>query len=214
MLISELSRVSGVSVATIKYYLREGLLPDGRRLSTTRAEYGEEHVQRLALIRALIGVGGLSVAGARAVLEEIDDPPQSLHDVVGSAYMQLPSAVPGEGAGTDAARERAHSVLRELGWGHAAGECAEEVDGLARALEALDAADLELTDEGLLGYARAMGEVARQEIAATPAGSVADAVRYVVLGTVLVEPVLLVLRRIAHVEVSSRLLGGHGGDEG
>ena len=33
MLMAELSRRSGVPVATIKYYLREGLLPPGEAIS-------------------------------------------------------------------------------------------------------------------------------------------------------------------------------------
>ncbi|RAC11977.1 MerR family transcriptional regulator, partial [Burkholderia multivorans] len=55
MRISELSRRSDVPVATIKYYLREGLLPAGERTSATQAVYTDAHVNRLALIRALLG---------------------------------------------------------------------------------------------------------------------------------------------------------------
>ena len=46
MRMSELSRLSGVSVTTIKYYLREGLLPAGRQLSATQAEYDGSHLRR------------------------------------------------------------------------------------------------------------------------------------------------------------------------
>nr|MDT0525976.1 MerR family DNA-binding transcriptional regulator [Streptomyces sp. DSM 41633] len=38
MRLAELSERSGVPTATIKYYLREGLLPAGRRISATQAE--------------------------------------------------------------------------------------------------------------------------------------------------------------------------------
>ena len=41
-----------------------------------------------------------------------------------------------------------------------------------------------------------------------PTDSPADAVRYVVLGTVLVEPLLLALRRMAQQEPSVRRFGG------
>lgn len=44
MRLSELSERSGVSTATIKYYLREQLLPPGRRVSATQAEYTDSHV--------------------------------------------------------------------------------------------------------------------------------------------------------------------------
>jgi DNA-binding transcriptional MerR regulator len=69
---AELSSTSGVPVATIKFYLRERLLPAGESASATQADYGDVHLERLRLIRALIDVGGLSIAAARAVLEAID----------------------------------------------------------------------------------------------------------------------------------------------
>jgi len=69
---AELSTTSGVPVATIKYYLREKLLPSGESETANQARYGAEHLDRLRLIRALIDVGGLSVASARSVLEAID----------------------------------------------------------------------------------------------------------------------------------------------
>ncbi len=207
MQISELSKRSGVAVATVKYYLREGLLPEGERVSATRAEYDDAHARRLALIRALIGVGGLSVAGAKAVLEEVDDPPESLHDVIGSAYMRLPGAVPGAGAAPERAADRALLLLRDLGWDAAERECADEVAGLARAIGAIDAAGLAVSRTDLAEYGLAMGEVAWREVRRTPTESIPAAVRYVVLGTVVVEPLLLALRRLAHVEMSRRLLG-------
>jgi len=69
---AELSTISGIPVATIKYYLREKLLPVGASETANQARYGAGHLDRLRLIRALIDVGGLSVASARSVLEAID----------------------------------------------------------------------------------------------------------------------------------------------
>lgn len=69
---AELSTTSGVPVATIKYYLRERLMPAGESETANQARYGSAHLDRLRLIRALIDVGGLSVASARSVLEAID----------------------------------------------------------------------------------------------------------------------------------------------
>ena len=47
MRLAELSERSGVSTATIKYYLREGLLAPGRQINTTTAEYDEEHLREM-----------------------------------------------------------------------------------------------------------------------------------------------------------------------
>ena len=72
MRISELSRTSRVPTATIKYYLRERLLHEGRLTSATQAQYDGTHVARLRLIRALLGPAGLSVVKARQVLDAVD----------------------------------------------------------------------------------------------------------------------------------------------
>jgi DNA-binding transcriptional MerR regulator len=50
---SELAERSGVSAATIKHYLREGLLPEPVRTSRNMAYYPPEFVERLRLIKRL-----------------------------------------------------------------------------------------------------------------------------------------------------------------
>ncbi len=68
MRMAELSRRSGASIPTIKYYLREGLLDAGVPTATNQADYGERHLRRLLLVRALTELGGLSLAAARTAL--------------------------------------------------------------------------------------------------------------------------------------------------
>ncbi|MGW0475718.1 MerR family transcriptional regulator [Streptomyces coeruleorubidus] len=76
-------------MATIKYYRREGLLPEGRALNPTTVEYDEEHIQRLRLIRFLIQLGGLSVARTREVLEAVDRPLDAF-ETLGVVHHALP----------------------------------------------------------------------------------------------------------------------------
>src|SRR5688572_3131156 len=85
MRISELSAMTGVSLPTIKYYLREGLLFEGRRTSATQAEYGDDHVRRLRVVRALID-SGVSIAETKKVVRSLDDPPESPHDLLSAAH--------------------------------------------------------------------------------------------------------------------------------
>src|SRR5581483_3333591 len=49
----ELARASGVSAATIKHYLREGLLPEPVKTSRNMAYYPAEFVDRIRLIKQL-----------------------------------------------------------------------------------------------------------------------------------------------------------------
>jgi hypothetical protein len=49
--------------------------------------------------------------------------------------------------------------------------------------------------------------MAAYELATVPTGSAAETVRYVVLGTVLPEPLILALRRMAQQRASARRFG-------
>ncbi|MEA5453369.1 MerR family transcriptional regulator [Sinomonas sp. JGH33] len=72
MQLRELSSLTGVPIASIKFYLREGLLPPGRRLTATRSDYDEAHARRIATIQTLRGVNDLSIAQIRAIVALID----------------------------------------------------------------------------------------------------------------------------------------------
>jgi DNA-binding transcriptional MerR regulator len=171
MRISELSSRTGVPVATVKFYLREDLLHPGVRTAATQARYDESHEARLRLIRALLGPGGLSVAAAHRVIQAVEEPPDSVHELLGVA---------------------ANAVARP---------------SVQDAVRALDEAGFELPQGAMELYADHMRQIAEFEIANVPTDSPAAAVRYVVLGTVLIEPLILALRRIAEEEASARRFG-------
>ena len=63
----ELSRLTGTSVHTIRYYERVGLLKARRNRSNGYHQFSEEHVRRLAFIRRARATG-LTLAEVRAVL--------------------------------------------------------------------------------------------------------------------------------------------------
>lgn len=204
MRMAELARASGVPVATIKFYLREGLLPEGRRTSPNQAQYDDAHLQRLRLIRALVGVGGLSLAATKDVLHSIDLPARPTLDLLGTAHRVVAPPLP---AVVDA--EPAAALLRRWGWlsclegGGAASSSDDGVTALAVALQALADVGFAVDPATMDIYGEAMLQVARAEVDGIPTDSPAAAVRYVVLGTVLVEPVLLTLRRLAQREASA-----------
>ena len=202
MRISELSRNSGVPVPTIKFYLREGLLHEGVRTAATQAQYDASHEARLGLIRALVGPGGCSIATVHRVLQAIEDPPPSVHDLLGVA-----TAGSGPPRERHPGHERVHQLMREWGWRIEGKDCRAH-DALAEALSALDAAGFVLPDGGLEMYKDHMEQVAAYELATVPTGSAAETVRYVVLGTLLPEPLILALRPMAQQEASARRFGG------
>ena len=85
MRIGDLAKTTGVPVATLKFYLREGLLPAGTPTAVNQAEYDDVHVRRVKLVRALLHLGGLSIADAQRVLAAVDDETMPIHDAFGVA---------------------------------------------------------------------------------------------------------------------------------
>lgn len=85
MQLKELSQVSGVSVASIKFYLREELLKPGDPGTANRAEYTQEHLDRLELIRLLRHVVGLGLDKIKTLTAAVDNPEVDVLNLLGLA---------------------------------------------------------------------------------------------------------------------------------
>lgn len=198
---AELSRTSGVTPATIKWYLREGLLPRGAATAPNQADYGPEHVRRLRLIRALLDIGGLSMARVRSIVGAIDDPEVPLDEVVRIAHAALARDEGGASLqdGSDLAASAADAFIAGRGWSvKAASPARAELAGLVRTIAHLEGRDPTGIVGGLAPYAEAIEPIAAAEVAGLPAGSPRDlVVERLVAGTVLMERALGILRRLA-----------------
>jgi DNA-binding transcriptional MerR regulator len=196
MRISELAQVTGVPVHTLKYYLREGLLMPGEATSRTRAEYGPEHVERVRLVRALVEHGGVGISGVRAVLGALAAPPTSRHDLLAVAAGALPT--PGDDGPVS---DEVAAVLAELEW--RVSPEAPAVRGLSAAVTAARDAGVPLSTSTLRRYAQAVLGVAAVDLdEASTTRTPEAAVHMVVVGTVMLDPVLAALRRVAQEAVS------------
>lgn len=205
MWMSELSQRSGLPVATIKFYLRDGLLPPGEATGVTRARYDDSHVRRLRLIRALVDVAGMRLDAVRDVLAAVDDDSVPLHEALGRAHTRLSTSSGAPAPSPESAR-RVEALLKRSGWKVSPGSAHR--NALARALDALDSVDHEVSDALLDDYARAMAAVAEREVASVAADSAREtATRRAVVGTLLLEPVLVAVRRMAQENASARRLG-------
>ena len=201
MRIAELSRRSGVPVPTIKYYLREGLLPAGELTSPNQARYADAHLHRLRLVRAMVEMGGLSIAGVRDVLGTLDDPEMSLHKAMGTVTAAVAS--PDPDVTDEVAHEQALAFVERQGW-----ECAQDsfafkalVDVLATAREVGQRRFVDLLDD----YARACLQLAEVDLDyVLRMDSKDEALEGVVVGTVLGDAAVAALRAMARHEVSER----------
>jgi DNA-binding transcriptional MerR regulator len=197
MRMAELSTTSGVPVATIKYYLREALLPAGERSGPNQSLYGPEHLRRLRVIRGLLDVGGLSIAGARQVIDAIDSDLGLAHTFEIAQRTVSPQTDP---AGVDPdAVARVDEILR--GW-HVSPENPGRL-AAARVLQTF--AELGQPDLSgwVPGYAAAALAVAEADLNEIDARTDREAkTEMVVVGTVLGDALFAALRRAAQEHVS------------
>jgi DNA-binding transcriptional MerR regulator len=200
MRLAELCAATGVAPATVKYYLREGLLPAGERVSATRAEYGPDHVERLRLIRALVEGADVSIDGIRRIVDAIEHPPSSQQDYFWVAQQAINGATPDVEV-----TEGTAEAVRRLGWD----DCEPMVLAhLQAALDTAAQAGFPVDGDRLVAYGEAMEPVARYDLEAlladprvqTPSG----ALQHVAVGTVVTDSVLAALRRLAQQQESER----------
>jgi DNA-binding transcriptional MerR regulator len=206
MRIAELSRRTGVPVPTIKYYLREGLLPPGERTSPNQASYDESHVHRVRLVRALVEVGGVSIAAAREVLRLMHEPGRTAVMSLGKVHFAVQAArQPHTDAPSAAAVEQAAAVIERQGW--QVRETNPARQALAGVLDYL--ARLGQPDAlGLLDtYAAAATQLAAAEVDTLTHSSVDAMAEHVVTMTVLGNALLAALRGLAQESAATAKMG-------
>jgi hypothetical protein len=133
------------------------------------------------------------VAGVLEAMSQQSQPSAA----IGAAHHRLspPPVVPPSAA----AVARVRTLVARKRW--RADDDSPHLVAVAAALDAMDAAGQPLADQNLRVYAAAAGEVAAADLrslAADPSATGEGAATYAVLGTLLTEPVLVGLRRMAH----------------
>jgi DNA-binding transcriptional MerR regulator len=227
MKISELSRRSGVPTSSIKFYLRRGLLPAGAATAHNQADYGDRHLERLALIRALREVAQLPLESIARVTAELDRALaggwQSGADPIGLALRAIhaPPArerSPEQSAELASLREEIDALLRDLPWmlpeeGRVfAEEIAESLLDVRRSLYP------DYPVAKLSAYARVAWLLSEVEFAEAPGGArvpieargddIAEPTRRAILSSFLFERVFASLRRCANTLRSIRISRG------
>lgn len=232
MLLHELAERSSVSVASIKYYRREGLLPPGERITATRQSYDRRHLDRLGLIGVLREVAHASIADIHTLVEVIDDPARPLIDALELAQSiasGLPAVTHAEPVPADE-DPRVGSLIAALGWPDVGSAPRAALNDL---LASMAAADIPADSDVLLRYGRPLAEIAHGDIEAmtrapdplqqpagpdvgSPAAPSPDVmVQRVVVGTASYGRLVTVLRALGHASLSvARSRPDHGPPSG
>jgi len=206
--ISELSRTTGVTVPTIKFYLRERLLPAGQTTARNQAVYDELHVERLRLIRTLVEIGGVNLAGVRAIVDAIDDQDLPLHGLFRVVHRTLHTtqSFTADRDGSVEGRDVVDKYIDALEW--QVDEDAPGRDAVAAAMLALRRFGWDCDIDILQPYAEAAERLAAYELEAiSPDTTRAAAAANVVIGTIVFESALVALRRMAEEHHSAIRFG-------
>jgi DNA-binding transcriptional MerR regulator len=94
--ISELAEASGVPVATVRHYLREGLLPEPVKTSRNMAYYPPEFAERIRLIKQLQEERFMPLKVIKELLESGDGDPERLRALIDLEDRILDRALAGE----------------------------------------------------------------------------------------------------------------------
>jgi DNA-binding transcriptional MerR regulator len=211
--VSALSTRSKVSLATIKFYLRQGVLQPGDLSRPSRAYYDEGHLTRLRLIGILRDVGKLPVKRIRDVVKVIDRTPSVSLESLGEAMSALAKgALSKETAPVRRAKKEVRELLEREGLNVAPDS--PMVNELAHALAGMRrAAEMDVPIDALNPYVQPMNVVASLDfrsmltfMAHEKMGH-SETLGYAVVGTLAWEPVLLALRKVLHEHHARTLLG-------
>ena len=197
MSISVLSQRSGVSVATIKYYIREGLI---RSTLDPKAD-DVETVNQLRLIRGLVHVVGLSIRQVRKILDLVRDPELSPAALMTSVTADLPLAGARVADDTDLAGARA--ALASVGFDELPD--VPYVNQLLAAIALAEESGVGMDAEHLAVYTAAARECAKSDFDHMLFDSPSREVQTAVLGTLIYDSILIGLRRLAHRELVDQL---------
>ena len=176
MQLKELSTRSGVSTASIKYYLREGLLAPGEAITATRARYGEKHLRRLELIQALRQIVGLGIEQIRAIVSLADGgaPRLEVLATVQRVVLRLDPHDAGSShdAGEGHVRARpGDAVVHLRGWPDEESDARDALDAQLALMERLG---IPLSAEILDAYSAAMDTIAGLDLQLTAAAADLD----------------------------------------
>lgn len=217
MKLNQLAEQAEVPAPTLKFWIREGLLPRAPLKNARTAVYGKQHLQRAMLIKVLREEFDASLPVIRTLTEAIDSGErtdlvlQRCQSVASAAWTADRSAHRAAGDTEDAPASRYHDTVaalcRRVGWPD---ESTLARDELAVALEALDRHDVSLSPDDLVGYARALEPIAAVDLDIVTSEDTVDMIAIrTLLGVRAQVAVLVAVNQLAHTSVALTRLRQH-----
>jgi DNA-binding transcriptional MerR regulator len=198
MLLSELAERAEVPVATVKYYVRSGLLAPGHATGPRRADYDETHLRRLRILRMLREIGGIPVSTLQQIVDAIDDPGRASHEVlclVADALTETSEDLPSD----PASRELVDQALTRVGWTGVRGDAVDRAQLAALVRLLSTEGPLTIDADVLAFYVDVADQLCRAEARfVDPDDDRAGTLEDLVAGEAVFGQVLTLLRRMGH----------------
>ncbi|MFC4138675.1 MULTISPECIES: MerR family transcriptional regulator [unclassified Microbacterium] len=201
MKLSEFARTTGATTATLKFWMREGVLPAGELRNQTTAVYGQRHLDRVALIQTLRAEFDMPIAGIRDLTALIDRTDVVPLDVMEACQVIATGLAVGEAH--DEYAELIGELHDRVGWirfdSLAAGV-------LANALAASARVGYPYRLEVLEQYARMLDPIAEADLGAIhPEGTLDVMARNLLVAAAAQNRVLVAMNQLAHTAAAVRL---------
>lgn len=197
MRLADLAHRTGATSASIKYWIRAGVLAPGRKSNATTAVYDEQHIDRIALIQFLRTELRVPMSGIAELTALIDDPEADLTSVQERCQVLALGLHRAPGPMTGAAHETISALCAELGWPDLPSWAREE---LAAILDEYPGVE---TDGWLRHYAKTFDAIARDNVTISTGGGSRDRIALDTLsGVTLTLRVEKAISAMAHASAS------------
>lgn len=205
MKLNQLAATTGASTATIKYWIREQIVPPGALRNQTTAVYDTAHVHRIRLIRTLRERFDQPIADIRRLTGMLDDDTVPI-----VAIMDVCQHIAAGLGAVDSDAPPRHDIVNELlrltGWPDVSSTART---ALAATLRELEEDGVDYSAERLATFATALSGIAEEDIAYTRDGASDEPhrdeiARRVLIGTRAQTRILLAMNNLAHASAAIR----------
>ncbi|GAB3562800.1 MerR family transcriptional regulator [Spelaeicoccus albus] len=209
MKLSSLAVTTGVSTASIKYYIHVGILPAGRKRNATTAVYDDVHVHRLALVTWLRAELHTPLGSIADLARAIDDENVPMIELMGECQrLALSSGGTAAPRRTPAGESSRHdfnddvlSALEELGWPDISPTARRSVSD---ALADFAAAGYVVGPDTIILHARALTKIVRENVDPITDGLSRDEVcLQVIRGVTMHNRLLIATSALVHASISA-----------
>lgn len=207
MKLAELAQRTATSPATIKYWMRAGILPAGAKRNATTATYGQAHVDRIRLITYLRTELDADTPTIRGITGLLDNPATEPLDLL-EACQVLAAGITATAVPQPQDDELISQLCAAIGWPDTASVARSQ---LATVLAECRQAGRPITMADLRLYAQSFQPLARTNVLQTAASGTPDQIAFhVIRGITLTTRLERSLSNLAHTAASMDLLNGPG----